>query len=71
MVCRYYFFNAIINSTAKIITAATTEKISGDRTQNHDHAITFVNLSTINTIVSKPTKPIPLLDELELAIIPP
>ena len=37
----------------------------GDRTQNQDHVIYPVNLSAMNRIVSKPTKPIPLeeLDE--------
>lgn len=36
----------------------------GDSTHHHDQAITFVNLSTMNTIVSSPTKPIPPDDEL-------
>lgn len=37
----------------------------GDSTQNQDHVMYPVNLSAMNRIVSKPTKPIPLeeLDE--------
>jgi hypothetical protein len=43
-------------------------KIIRDHTQNQDHVITLVNLRTINTIVNKPVKPIPLDELLELLI---
>jgi len=38
---------------------------TGASTHHHDHAITPVNLSVMNTIASRPLKPIPLEDELD------
>lgn len=41
----------------------------GARTHHHDHAMHFVSFSTIKAIVSKPKKPIPVLEELLFELI--
>ena len=38
----------------------------GDKTHSQDQLITFVNLSVINTMVSRPAKPIPPDDDVLL-----
>ena len=45
-------------------------KIVGERTQNHDQAMTFVSFSTIKAIVKRDVNPIPLEELEELAINP-
>jgi hypothetical protein len=54
----------------KIINGTTTTVANpihnGLNTHSHDHEIKPVNLRAINSIVKRPTNPIPPLDELEL-----
>jgi hypothetical protein len=40
----------------------------GDKTHHQDHVMIPISLRTINTIVNKPPKPIPLEELLELLI---
>jgi hypothetical protein len=41
----------------------------GLTTQNHDHVILFNNFNVIKTIVNKPIKPIPELEETFVSLI--
>jgi len=41
----------------------------GDKTHSQDHAIKPVSLSTINTIVKRPQKPMPPVDDVELDML--
>lgn len=43
----------------RAITPNVIKKIKGDNTQNQDQVMYPVSFSTINTMVSKPIKPIP------------
>ena len=52
----------MVNGMAIIIKMITNDIHIGDNTHHQDHVITFVSLSTINTIVNKPVKPIPEFD---------
>lgn len=50
------------NTTAVIEMMNKVPIQSGDSTHHHDHAITLVSLSVMNTMVSRPAKPIPPLE---------
>lgn len=41
----------------------------GDIIHHQDHSILFNSLRVINTIVSRPVKPIPLLDDVLFSLI--
>jgi hypothetical protein len=45
--------------TIKISKTSKIEKITGDKTQNHDHVIFPKSFNVINTIVRSPANPIP------------
>ncbi|AFB75900.1 hypothetical protein 2203_scaffold802_00024 [Bacteriophage sp.] len=68
-------FRRRATKTAIMPINATTATLiqSGDSTHHHDQAITCVSLSVINTMVSRPTKPIPPppLFFLSMYFIPP
>jgi len=68
---RAYLLIATINITARIIRTIPAVKIVGESTQNHDHAITFVSLSTTKATVKRDENPMPLDELEELAMLYP
>ena len=49
--------------------ARTTVIQMGERTHHHDHAMTFVSLRTMKTIVRRPAKPIPPDEEFDVLLM--
>jgi hypothetical protein len=69
-----YFIASLINTTntiiRNIVRPPATEIHIGDNTHHQDQSILSISFRVINTMVSKPTNPIPLdEDELDLLIL--
>lgn len=55
------FITMMIKNTTYIPAASAIGSHKGDKTHHHDQSILFNNFNVINTMVSNPKNPIPLL----------